>query len=270
MVALCLVVACSAQYGRRPSNVSSVHAYAMKWRTGPVGTFSWQLSDEYAYGNQRAQDKVTGHVDIAVLSVDAGGVGLLQMTFNIETTTSQSSSARSYVYQVQVDPSGKIRANPDGQYFNLLDTLNVLPMLPPGPIKVGGKWHDTYGAPNPAMQATRNFSVDGSYLRDEGSGQSRVAVFRARLFATYDESIDYARLFGPPPQGQPPHMTFRTSGTQSVDVTYSYDPASRTLARSVATTTLDGIQEDSDASNGKLLDRHSVVGIETVTFARTS
>lgn len=267
--AVVCLVGCSSDFGRRPQGAAGGANYLLDWRAGRAGTYQWQWVSDFAYAGQHSRANVTGHVDAAVLAVDSSGKGLIQLTFTVETSTAQNSAPHSVVYEVQVDPRGKIVANPDGQFFELLDLMNLLPLLPPRGTRVGATWHEKYSPPNPAMENTRDFAVEGQYLRDERSGQSRVALLKVRLFATFDESSAYDRLFGPPPQGQPAHMTFHNQGTESEDITYSYDPAARSLVKSVATGTFNGTEDFIDASNGKVVDHESVVGTQTVTFMRS-
>lgn len=265
-IALCLVVACAPTFGRHP-DVATTGNYLIKWAPGPVGTYQWELSSDVGGGSVMTK----GHVDVATLTAQGGGSGMVQLSFTVESSTnSQATTPFSYVVEVEVDPRGKIVSNPDGMFFDAPEFYSVMPLLPPHAATVGTSWTDSYKLPNPSFQDTRDFSLNGKYVRDERSGSSREAVFEVRLFATYDETASYESLFGPLPKGAPAKVNVHEQGTESADVTYWYDPVRRLLVKSVAKNTYSGSIDFIDASTSKSINRGPIVGTESVTFTRTT
>lgn len=265
-IALCVVVACAPTFGRRP-DVASTGNYVLRWEPGPIGTYQWELSSDVGGGPLTNK----GHVDVATISAGGGGLGVVQLSFTIESSTNTAMTTPfSYVVSIQVDSRGKIVSDPDGTWGDAIAFHSVFPLLPSRQVTVGASWTDAYKLPNPDFQDTRDFSVAGKYVRDERSGSSREAVFEVRLFAMYDETASYESLFGPLPKGAPAKVNVHQQGTESADITYWFDPVRRLLVKSVAKNTYSGTIDFIDASTNKSINRGPLVGTESVTFIRTS
>lgn len=268
-----LTVACSQDIeGLRTPRSPASQSLGIRWHQGFQTTYQWLLTRDYSvFVDQPMQRTVAGDCQLEVLSVGADGVALVQFTFRIDPRYTNGNGAITETSLIGVGPRGKVTSNPDDQFADLDRFYTALPLLPPAGSTSGDRWHESYQLPNPVYGNTRDFSVNGHYVRDEGSGFSRAVVIQAHMTESYDDMAPYERVFGTtPPAGAPAHVEEHISGKQIVDVTYRFDPALQSLAKSTATFQVDETETFTDATTGKAVGgKNSYVGTETMTFVRS-
>ena len=266
-----LVGACTQDVqGLRTPRSAASQSLGIRWQEGRSAGYRWTIDlDWQIYGDQPLKRTIAGSCQTTVVSVDGKHDALLQVTFWLDPQYVSAGQSGSFVFNLNVDPRGKVLSNPDGQFIDLLDLHNIFPLLPPAGAVAGDRWHESYSMPNPLMDDKRNFSVGGQYVRDEGSGLSRTVVIQAHLVAQVDDTADYQTLFGPPSKTDPPKVTIHDVGTEIADVTYWYDPIHQGLVKSVARNDLNVTRTFLDASNNRVFATSKEVGIETVTVTRS-
>jgi hypothetical protein len=268
---LLLVAACGEGSASMLSpKTPRTQSLAIRWHQGPVGTYKWQwITDWSDLLGKPFNSTLGGDCSVAVLSVGSAGTATLQVRFTLDAAYVTSGSPQTYVYRLDVGPRGMVSGNPDGQFVDLPALHTVLPLLPPAGATTGARWHDKYSLPNPQAGNTRDYTVEGQYVRDERIGGEHLAVLQVRLFATVDDTMAYEALFGPPPADAPQHINIHDQGTESADVTYWYDPLQQALMKSVAKYQIDETRTFIDRSNNKTINEGNQIGTETVTFSRS-
>ncbi|HET7419530.1 MAG TPA: hypothetical protein VFL27_04045 [Candidatus Dormibacteraeota bacterium] len=272
IASLVLSAACSHDVeGLRTPRSPASQTLGIKWHEGTHVVYRWQLDQDYSvFGNQPLKRTISGNIDILVMSVSAEGIAAIQFTLSLDAQYVAAGQSRAFVYNVDVGARGRITSNPDGNFVELVHLHTAMPFLPPAGASIGDRWHETYKIPNPEYGDTRDFSVNGQYVRVEGTGLSRAVVIHAQMFATFDDAAPYEKLYGPPPADVPQHIEDHFKGTESADITYRFDPVRQTLLTSVAKNTYDAVETYTDVSNGQTLAPHDqYVGTETVTIGRS-
>lgn len=258
--------------GLRTPRSPASQSLQIRWHQGFQASYQWVLTRDYSvFGDQPMQRTIGGDCQLAVLSLGADGVALVQFTFRIDPQYTNGNGALRGTSIIGVGPRGKVTSNPDEQFVDLNRFYTALPLLPPAGSSSGDRWQESYALPNPVYGNTRDFSVNGKYVRDEGAGFSRAVVIQAHMTVSYDDMAPYELVFGtPPPAGAPPHVEEHLAGKEIVDVTYRFDPARQSLAKSTATFQVDETETFTDATNGKTVGgKNSYVGTETMTFTRS-
>jgi hypothetical protein len=269
---LCFLSAACTQdlQGLRTPRSPASQSLAIRWHEGSTTSYRWQLTDDTQLDGKSSQSTIAGDSEVAVESVGADGAGLLQITLRLDPQYVTPGQSRVFVRNLDVGPRGRITGNPDGSFVELTDFFTMIPFLPPAGANPGDSWHETYKLPNPIYEDTRDFAVSGRYVRDEGAGFSRAVVIDAHMSASYNDSAPYERLYGPPPSGAPAQVEDHLNGTETIDVTYRFDPARQSLSKSTATARFNQSETFTDASNGSVVGvKHTLVGTQTLTFTRS-
>lgn len=271
MCVLLLLGACTQDIqGLRTPRSAASQTFGIRWREGSSNKYRWQIDDKFMVNGKPDQHTVAGDSVIYVLAVDSMHVATLQVTLTLDPQYVQANEQASQVSKLTVGPRGKIVANPDGNFSDLLDLHSVVPLLPPPGSTAGDRWHEEYALPNPLMGDKRDFAVNGQYVRDEGAGLQRLAVIQVHMSASVDDTVPYDNLYGPPPADEPPHLTIHDRGTHVSDITYWYDRVHQVLSKSVATHNFTTNREYIDDSKNQVFARATLVGTETVTITRAA
>lgn len=271
-LSLALVTGCTQDIqGLRTPRSAASQTLGIRWHEGFQVSYRWELDQDYSiFADKPMTRTFQGDVALSVLSVDSSGVALIQITIRIDPKYVTSGQQSFELYDLEVGPRGRINSNPKGDFVDLIYFYTVLPLLPPGTPSIGDRWHETYKLPNPEFDNTRDFAVNGQYVRDDGKGLSRAVVIQAHLSAQFNDAAPYDKLYGPPPKEVPQQIEVHQQGVDISDVTYRYDPVRQSLLKSTAKNSVNWAATYTDASNGKDLNlRENYVGTETVTFTRS-